>query len=578
MSKSAENSEKTEIIVNDPHYIENNGEVIGLPIYGFTFTEEELKTLPAVKTNLQLNIDYNRCMWGLDISLQGLNLLEEERKKEEKPSVSNSIYNTMVIQKLKQEIAFYTQEVEKFKKVVEDYYPVKEDALYKEFLAYAGSITMQDIIDVVLTEESEEVKSKLLNGTIKMEVDELLSIYSSAVFLYYEKAQALNYDLSRYYMAFYSFAMDNMGYTYEEIEDFYKATDRQDIIDDILKPLKEKRSVKVEDTQELNLQLFNNGKAATNVIAPLITKPLLYSALNSKVSNHLAGITDRLYNEQNDGQISFSFVPITAKEDQDGAVIVDVGGKKTVPVLVSLSYDGELSFNKAKIKPFDENVLNTVCSILQAGNTKMTLYDIAKTMHGNSTKKVTQKELDKINASMRKLAATRVYMDITNEANARYAFENDPVFASLKVDQSLLSYTGIEAKLKTGQQVYLIELDREPILYRYCKLKNELVSYDTKLLAIPINETEDITLLKFYLIKQVQLINKGELRNRIKYETVFEKTGVEEGKTKQARQRNRDYIKRMFEFWKQEGFIKDFKEYKEGREIKGIEIIPNIAK
>lgn len=320
---------------------------------------------------------------------------------------------------------------------------------------------------------------------------------------------------------------------------------------------------------------FSTAKLAT---IAAIKKSSVYSESNSKVANRFSEV-QRILSTDSNGQLTFFF---DEKPEDDQVIPVGISApksKKQVISYVSLSYEGEpVTYNRQRIQRYDENVLNTICTLKQCGNNHMTIPDIFRTMQGNKAQYPTQKQADRIRESIRKLASTRVYIDVTQEVNAKYKLPDDRLktddrLKKVVIDEALLVYTGIEAATVNGLSTYALTLDKMPILFEYSQAKGEIVSYPIELLDVPVNENETITAIKFYLLKQIHLITKGQRNNPcINYESMYSSVGVPVP-GKQQRDRDRKYIHAMLETWKKQNVFTAFEEYKEGRTIAGVKIL-----
>lgn len=296
-----------------------------------------------------------------------------------------------------------------------------------------------------------------------------------------------------------------------------------------------------------------------------VTKADYFEIANSKIANKIETLQDALFNMNPDGQLSLM-------ETLAPGVAVDSKGEVTS--IVGIQYvGGELSYNQARIKAFDKAVLDTVCSLINAGNMAFTVSDIWKTMKGNTQKKPSKEQKLRIESSLLKLSGTRVYLNITEELQkAHYTF-NDERLTKGEINENMLSFRMIKAKTQNGQEVDAIQLLSVPIIYAYSKAKGQIVSFKTELLNLPINEDEKKTAFKFYLLRRISSMKGGALNNKnIKYSTIYEEAGVTVPEIRRDKLRDRESIKTMLDYWKQEGFIKDYSEYKEGKSIEGVTI------
>ena len=328
----------------------------------------------------------------------------------------------------------------------------------------------------------------------------------------------------------------------------------------------------VDDKMELQLfgEFSSPLKERTLEVISNLNKPETYSILNNKVSNQYASIQDKLLATEPDGQLTFmtDLIPVMQSPRASKKKSVEVN------TLVGLSYSGELSRKLARVNGYDKAVLNTICSIFQAGNQTMTLADIFRVMNGNTSKQPSQKQRDKILSSVKKLGATRIYLDISEEIERKYLTINDSRVAKGVIDEPLLHYTGGLFQTENGQEVYAVSILKEPILMTYSKSKSQLVSFPISLLDTKsVSATDDIVAIREYLLQQITLMRNGLRDNKtILYESIYKSCGIEAPTDRMTAKRKKDAIKKLLDEWKQQGYIKGSKDKKDGTALVGIEI------
>lgn len=131
----------------------------------------------------------------------------------------------------------------------------------------------------------------------------------------------------------------------------------------------------------------------------------------------------------------------------------------------------------------------------------------------------------------------------------------------------------INGEILSGYQLNVV-----PPMYWASKQEvKQLTTYDRILLTAPTMRDSSngsiVALLKHDILTHIQTLkhnNGRKLSKKIKYATIFERNGIVI-KDKHERKRRRDQIKKYLDFLIQKGEIKGYKEYKDGREIAGIE-------
>lgn len=315
-------------------------------------------------------------------------------------------------------------------------------------------------------------------------------------------------------------------------------------------------------------------KHLRNRLTP-IAKPQKFYENNTIMSNELVEMYDSLLKEMPNGQITL--LPTKVKEYNP------LGKKSKVEVYnkISFTYGGELSFNKARIKEYDLLVLDAVCTLLYAGNDVLTDADIYRTLKGNTKTKPTAKQLERIKIAMLKLSGTRMYADITEELNNMTLNTDNEEILKGTWDKAIVEYDGLELTAQNGSVVKAYSFRdnagniRYPMIMQYCHVKNQVISYPIKLLDTPEHYTEDYAVIKSYLLKEITNLKNGHRygQHTLSYFTMYNKCGLEEPTDKTIKKRDREVIKKMLDYWKEEKYIEGYVDQKKGRTITGIEII-----
>ena len=323
----------------------------------------------------------------------------------------------------------------------------------------------------------------------------------------------------------------------------------------------------------LEQPLPEEDKAAPARSIADIKKSDVFWTLNSKLYNKYTTIQSQLLKVESNGQL------VMFAEEQP----LRVSPKKAPDVitLVSLAYDGELSPKLARLTAYDKEILNTVCSICHVGNRIITISDIYRVMNGNTTKQPSPAALTKIEASLRKLNQTTIYIDFTDEINKNYIVlddDTDERFIKGTVEGRLLEFMFFTGETNRGRTIKAIEILCPPILYYYSKMKNGLLPIPAQMLNTQsISATDDVIVIRAYLAKQVVLLKeKKRNNNKILYSTLLEECTIElpaEGQ-EQANYmaRKRKDIGKILDEWQKNGYIKGYQEEKTGKKYTGVTI------
>ena len=261
------------------------------------------------------------------------------------------------------------------------------------------------------------------------------------------------------------------------------------------------------------------------------------------------------------------------------AVDINVGnrGKNTITTIASIDFNNMkkmgVSISHEKwLTPFDREILSIVSSLYAAGNTYQSPQMIFQAMSGNKEKvKLPPEMRAKIIESLRKLRATTIEINASQEEKAGWSKKG-------KYEGSLLPSERVEVITLNGQKVVdCIHFLRNSPLYDYAEGKNQISRVNIEMLQAPVNNTTENIELKFYLLRLISSMknSKSKLKPVIRYDSLYEYLGIDENNTSDILHKKkdiRDRVKKILNFWVEQGFIRSFEEEKEGKNIAKVKI------
>jgi len=332
-----------------------------------------------------------------------------------------------------------------------------------------------------------------------------------------------------------------------------------------------------------------------------------YGLMNDKVNAQL--IQDNgLFSQNTDGQITLTWAVNQAPQK-----------KEQVPVYVALTYEGTEGRLTKKLTAFDSAVYNAVATRFyywQQDNQQKPLYitpqEIWRTMNGKRSgdgkAKPSAAQVKKICASLDKMRFTRFYMDISEEIKAYELYIEDERIIGGRIDGYLLNSSKVEFTTDKGNTVAGYRIGEEPLLYTYNAAKKHIlyVPYEMLDTSTNINDSENVTEFRSYLLQQIQLMKnaaedgkKGRYFKRnsvILIESIYKDTGIQTPEERAAatafttenarnsyirktRKADRGKIEGILDAWKAKGWIKGYtvlnasnKPIKEKQQAKGYDI------
>lgn len=238
------------------------------------------------------------------------------------------------------------------------------------------------------------------------------------------------------------------------------------------------------------------------------------------------------------------------------------GSKQDAVIYYSLNFDelpAEVKLTK-NLTQYDKRAYTAAHALYNAGNKTVTASQIYRQM-GNSTAP-NAKDLQKLNDSLTKMGAGRLYIDNEKEAQQQ---KNRTHF---RYDGPLLPFERIEAYINGKLTDSAIHLFREPPLISFAKERDQVTTMPLQLLESPVNKTEANLRIDDYLLERIaHMKGKKKTPRRMLYETIFKNCGITTSKQKQ---RAHETIRRYLDHYKktdQPGggtWIKGYKEDADG--------------
>lgn len=213
---------------------------------------------------------------------------------------------------------------------------------------------------------------------------------------------------------------------------------------------------------------------------------------------------------------------------------------------------------------YDKRCYIAAAALFNAGNSTISATQIYKMMGNRGQPKAA--DIQKINDSLTKMGAARVYIDNAPEIKAKL---NYPVF---KYDASLLPFERLSAYINNTLCEQAIHLFREPPLITFARERGQVQAITRQLLESPVSKTDANLRLDDYLIERIsRMKNKhSKTPHKMLYSTIYEKCGIV---TRNQRSRAPEKIRRYLDHYQSCGFISGYIESEDKDGI--IILLPN---
>lgn len=259
-----------------------------------------------------------------------------------------------------------------------------------------------------------------------------------------------------------------------------------------------------------------------------------------------ANIWNRLNEADKNGQLTLTF----AAEKR--------GSKKEANIIYSINFDELEKAGLSTVKrltAFDKRVYIAANAMYNTGTDRATVSQIYATM-GNSGRPGA-KDIEKVYESLEKMRRLPITLDSTSEHSV---YKNMPKFV---YNGMLLPWESVDAIVNGQRADGVIHFFREPPLMSFAKERRQITTVPRELLQSPISKTDANLQIDDYLIDRIARIKKsgGKSSNKLLYSTIYENCEI---KTRMQRSRAKDKITKYLDYYKECGFIKDFKEAADG--------------
>ncbi len=336
-------------------------------------------------------------------------------------------------------------------------------------------------------------------------------------------------------------------------------------IQTLVSPFLEMISQERKATEEAKNQTLEEKKAkekAEKALKKTLNDP--FSVLSTSPISTYAHNNTKVARYIHDGTLGTEIFPF----DQPTLFAVMKKDKLTTACTVRNEfYDtGNLEFSSKPPSPFDKEVYDAISSHYEVGNTALTIPMIYRAMTGKGSKqKPTVQQGEAIANSIEKMGMLRVKIDCTAELKARGA---DITLG--KLDSIALDYRALEGISNNGKEFSYYQFKSEPILFTYAKAVQQIISIPMELLNTPKNNTEELFVVKKYLLERIYNMksNKSKLsQHTILVQHIYDFFGAE---TPNAKRKARNNIEPFLDYWISKDFIKGYHYVLQGKAIHAV--------
>lgn len=281
-------------------------------------------------------------------------------------------------------------------------------------------------------------------------------------------------------------------------------------------------------------------------------------------------------------RVSYALLDKSVINKGEQSLSVGKIGKAHEPVLtkivVSLDPDElEKMSNNMEFTYFDKSVFDAICSLLMVGNKAMSLSMIARAMLGKKSPYHPGSELlEEIDKSINKLERIKISIDMSEEIARFNQLKNEDVSKAV-LKSRFFECRRLDTVIK-GNAVDVIMFTQEPILLKYAKKRAQLSSINNSLLDTPTKKTKNLITIQSYLLQRINMLKLNKkLPQCIMFKSIYslfddDVVNMSDRAIKDLYVRARKAVLSILEFWKKEGFIKNYSLTTKGRSYYKIDI------
>lgn len=251
----------------------------------------------------------------------------------------------------------------------------------------------------------------------------------------------------------------------------------------------------------------------------------------------------------------------------------DKGSVKTLAKFEYLGDDPSIELTKT-MTPFERAVHFAVGTLWASGIHTFAPSKIHEVMTGKTDP--TSRQAKRIEDALDKQRKTFATIDFTEEArNRELSFEGDRV-EDFKIETVALDADKLAMRVSGGKRVAGYQMKDAPVLYRYSSTIKQVEQLPAKMLETGDagSDTETNIAIKVYLVQRIAMMkgpSSKSVSNVIKYQSVYDAVGLKKPDRKK-RQAVNDYILKVLNIWKSRGYIKGYRERRNGQKREAVEV------
>lgn len=264
--------------------------------------------------------------------------------------------------------------------------------------------------------------------------------------------------------------------------------------------------------------------------------------------------------------------------------------QKNVLTTVDVTMDKNVCISgPVAFTPEHAAVIDSCYTILKSGYKSFPEQLIAKVMSGNFEPSVSQEKLEHVHQLVSELRHMDVTIDCTDEFRERGFISKKE---KMKFKNYMLPLLEVEMKTANGVIVRGYKFIAAPPLCAYAETIHKIIDVPFSLLSTckKVSDTKEAIIIKRYLIQKIERAKEENHKDRILccqilYESSDRSKSQDKGmyyslgykeesysNWRKKRSRLNAIVKQVLESFREQGYISEFQEFKNGQKIVGVQI------
>lgn len=242
--------------------------------------------------------------------------------------------------------------------------------------------------------------------------------------------------------------------------------------------------------------------------------------------------------------------------------------EKTLITYAKLDYANPNVTFEGKFDGTHKLILNSLYSFYRADNLLFTSRNILQHIFGNVADHFQTELVEMVEQCLDELKYMRISMDLKDLTGKSATITlNGEKYRPVELEEILLDVSILKMKsARNSRIVKVYRINKLSPVFKYAEKLNQITSWKTELMKVPVRRTIQNALLCSYLLTQISLIKNPRNRyknNGILFSTLHEALGIDSTNRHKVK-KIRDNVRKMFDYWVSTKLIKSYKFEKKG--------------